>query len=203
MAHAGRFRRAAALRFHAIRKRRQRRDLFPAPKRLDEADGVVAGYDAKVIFPIRVVARDKSAPVKLDLQLDYAACDRICLPARARLALTLPKGGASPFASDVAEALARVPRRLSEKESASMLNVRPVKDEPRRWLATYLGEGVATQMFPEAPDPLFLEAAPGTQRNSFEIKLEANGGAVPAAGVVARITLVTDRGAFETTTTLK
>ena len=54
--------------------------FFPAPKHIDEAGTVVAGYDESVIFPLRVTPRDATAPVTLDLRLDYAACGKICLP---------------------------------------------------------------------------------------------------------------------------
>ena len=68
--------------------------LFPAPKRIKEADGGEAfGYDGAVIFPLRVKPRDPAKPVRLALNADFAVCEKVCLPAKARLSLTLPAAG--------------------------------------------------------------------------------------------------------------
>ena len=65
--------------------------LFPAPKRIKEADGGEAfGYDGAVIFPLRIKPRDAAKPVRLALNADFAVCEKVCLPAKARLSLTLP-----------------------------------------------------------------------------------------------------------------
>ena len=64
---------------------------FPAPKHIDEAGTIVAGYDARVVLPLKVTPRDPNAPVTLNLVLDYASCGKICLPARADLSLELPR----------------------------------------------------------------------------------------------------------------
>ena len=62
--------------------------LFPAPKRIKEADGGQAfGYDGGVIFPLRVHPRDAAKPVTLALHADFAVCEKVCLPAKARLDL--------------------------------------------------------------------------------------------------------------------
>src|SRR5271166_6508802 len=68
--------------------------LFPAPKRIKEADGGQAfGYDGGVIFPLHVHRRDAAKPVTLALHADFAVCEKVCLPAKARLNLTLPAVG--------------------------------------------------------------------------------------------------------------
>ncbi len=84
---------------------------FPAPRRIAEPDGSEAfGYDGAVVFPIAVAAADIGQPVALKLKFDYAVCEKLCLPARADLTLTLPPGGASPYADAIAAATAAVPR---------------------------------------------------------------------------------------------
>ena len=84
---------------------------FPAPKRIKEADGGEAfGYDGGVIFPLLVKPRDPAKPVTLALQADFAVCEKVCLPAKAQLSLTLPAAGESPYASAIDAALAAVPR---------------------------------------------------------------------------------------------
>jgi DsbC/DsbD-like thiol-disulfide interchange protein len=84
---------------------------FPAPKRIVESDGSDAfGYENEVVFPIAVAALDANQPVELELKFDYAVCEKLCLPAKAELRLTLPTSGASPFAATIAAAAVAVPR---------------------------------------------------------------------------------------------
>src|SRR5262249_18013741 len=55
--------------------------LWPAPKRLPEGGMVTIGYDRDVIFPLVVVPQDPAKPVVLRLKLDYAICEKLCVPA--------------------------------------------------------------------------------------------------------------------------
>jgi len=73
---------------------------FPAPRRIAEPDGSEAfGYSEGVVFPILVQAKNPAQPVTLALNANYAVCEKICLPARAALSLTLPAGAPTPFAA--------------------------------------------------------------------------------------------------------
>src|SRR5271166_238652 len=84
--------------------------VFPAPKRIAESDGSEAfGYGDGVVLPLRIERRDPTKTVTLAVHANYAVCERICLPAEARLKLTLP-GAASPYAALVEAALASAPR---------------------------------------------------------------------------------------------
>ena len=58
---------------------------FPAPKRIREADGGEAfGYDGGVVLPLKVEPRRSGKPVTLALNANYAVCEKLCLPAKAR-----------------------------------------------------------------------------------------------------------------------
>src|SRR5262245_23067044 len=64
--------------------------LFPAPMRFDDgAGGHSIGYKMGVLLPIHVTPKDPAKPVVLKLKLDYAVCEKLCLPADSELALTL------------------------------------------------------------------------------------------------------------------
>ncbi len=171
--------------------------LYPTPKHIDEAGSLVAGYDARVIFPLRVTPRDAKAPVSLKLSLDYAACGKICLPAKAELSLVLPRSGASPFAAAIAAARAEAPRKLSPDEAKKLLALERKGDGV--WSLRYLGPERALDLFPEAPEPLYLESARGKDDQSFELKLVASdrGGKKTETGVAATVTIVTEKVAFE------
>ena len=69
--------------------------LWPAPRRLSEDGLTTIGYDHDVILPLEVTPQDPTKAVGLRLKLGYAICEKLCVPAEAKLALTLASG-ASP-----------------------------------------------------------------------------------------------------------
>lgn len=84
--------------------------LWPAPYRFEDTAGASIGYKDRVIFPIKVTAADPKRPVVLVLQLDYAVCEKICIPVKGEARLTLASAGLSTHNSmAVADAEARVP----------------------------------------------------------------------------------------------
>ncbi len=173
--------------------------LYPVPKHIEEAGSLVAGYDAKVIFPLRVTPRDPKAKVTLDLALDYAACGKICLPARARLSLALPLSGVSPYAEEIARARALVPKKLAPGEAKALLSLSRREGEPDSWRLRYLGPDKALDVFAEVPEPLFLDAARAAGGEGFDLKLIASccGADKPPPHAAATLTIITERGAFE------
>lgn len=165
---------------------------FPAPKHIDEAGTIVAGYDARVIFPLKVTPRDPKAPVTLNLALDYAACGKICLPAKADLSLALPQTGASPFAEAIAESERLVPRKIAAEEAKKRLRLKKTGADGE-WRLTYAGQGEAKEVFPEVDSPLFIESR--RDGDAFALTLFATGPKPKSAD--ATLTVVTDRDAFE------
>ena len=127
--------------------------LFPAPKRIKEADGGQAfGYDGGVIFPLRVHPRDAAKPVTLALQADFAVCEKVCLPAKARLTLTLPAAAASPYAGAIDAALAAVPRAVPPKDFGELS---PTGGESWRLCAPH-EVGPPRDLFVEPPEGWWL-----------------------------------------------
>ena len=64
--------------------------LWPAPKKFDDgAGGVSLGYHDQIVLPLRIVAKSVDKPVTLRAAIDYAVCEKICIPVagqcRARL----------------------------------------------------------------------------------------------------------------------
>jgi DsbC/DsbD-like thiol-disulfide interchange protein len=66
---------------------------WPAPVRFVDGAGWSTGYVGRVLFPLKVTAKDPSRPVILALNLDYAVCDKLCIPARAKVQLELTGQG--------------------------------------------------------------------------------------------------------------
>src|SRR6476661_8822259 len=63
---------------------------WPAPQRLSDESGVSIGYKHDVVFPLEVTSQDAGKPVMLALKIDYAVCEKICVPADGKAELTLP-----------------------------------------------------------------------------------------------------------------
>jgi DsbC/DsbD-like thiol-disulfide interchange protein len=171
--------------------------VFPAPTRIKEADGGEAfGFEGGVIFPLRVKPRDASKPVTLALDANFAVCEKICVPAEARLKLTLP-GAASPYTAKVEAALAAAPRAVQPKDFGDLV---PASASSWR-LCAASQTGPKRDLFVEPPPGWWLTtaSAPGeTGRDCFTIALrdKPNAAALPVA---LRLTLTGGAGPVETT----
>jgi len=155
---------------------------WPAPRRLLDDGGQSIGYDSNVIFPLRIVANNPAEPVVLRLKLDYAVCEKLCVPAEGNVELSL---GATPIASisepALAAAEARVPTRASIGDHAG-LAIRGVKQEPavrypRVIVDVAAPDGEAVDLFAEGPTPEWAlplptpvtGAPPGVHRFAFDL----------------------------------
>ncbi len=151
--------------------------LYPAPHAFTDEAGTTIGYKDDVIFPLRVFPRDKEKPVTLHLKIDYAVCEKLCVPVEARAELTLPgEAGATDAALSAAEAL--VPKPVTAAEAG--LTAKIVSDDKRKPLvyvdlAATTGEPV--ELFVEGPTaewalpiPKPAQGAPaGHQHFGFEL----------------------------------
>src|ERR1041385_6692223 len=55
--------------------------LFPAPRKFDDgAGGISLGYTQQVVLPLRITAKDANKPVTLRAAINYAVCEKICIP---------------------------------------------------------------------------------------------------------------------------
>jgi DsbC/DsbD-like thiol-disulfide interchange protein len=165
------------------------------------------------VFPVRVRPRDGRQPVRLAASIDYGVCKDICIPAHAELSLTLPDATEPAHAALVETALARVPHEeaLGRGGDLAILAVAPIEagGKPALGVTVRVPEGVAPQLFVEAPDNWFLAAAsamspaegqpPGTGR--FVVAIEDRPKHV-AGALPLRFTLVAGARAIETTASL-
>src|SRR3954447_18626862 len=129
---------------------------FPAPQRIDEGGSEVFGYGSGVVLPVRVTPQEPGKPVDLVLDLDYAACEKICLPVHASLQLALPAKDTSE-APALAASESRVPRRLSAEETARDVALMPVSGgEKPTWRLAWRGATPAQDLFAEPPELFYL-----------------------------------------------
>lgn len=131
---------------------------WPAPRRLtiEGLENIV--YLDHVVLPIALTVTDPGKPVRLRAEVDYASCEKICIPYHATLNLTLPAGLAvpGPEASLIAEAAAKVPGSLSAASLRLLSATVTGPDAATPSLAVTVASDAGPLM---APD-LFIEGIP-------------------------------------------
>jgi DsbC/DsbD-like thiol-disulfide interchange protein len=146
---------------------------YPAPMRIDE-DGIEAfGYRNKVTFPLRITPKDLSRPVLLMLNLSYAVCAQICIPARGEASLTLVPGQESKTANQeaavIAAAEALVPVHLTLQEGNAKVAIARVETASSPSWRVSARSGSAQDLFVEAPPGWSFDTHKTGQPNEFLI----------------------------------
>jgi DsbC/DsbD-like thiol-disulfide interchange protein len=181
--------------------------LFPQPMLFDDgAGGHSIGYKNGVLLPVRVVPNDPAKPVVLRAKIDYAVCEKLCVPADADLELTLPgTDGANDAALGAAEA--QLPKMSSIGDSGA-LAIRAAHKEagegkPKVVVDVAAPAGVMPVLFAEGPDAKWALPLPapvaggpaGQQRFAFELDGLPPGES--GAGAALRLTAVAGDKAVE------
>jgi DsbC/DsbD-like thiol-disulfide interchange protein len=180
--------------------------LWPAPQRLAEDGGISIGYARDVLLPLHVVPQDPNKPVTLKLKLDYAVCEKLCVPAEAKAELVL---SGAPSSQDMAltNAEAQVPKRHALGDGKALV-IRAARREPgpqhgRVVVDVATPAGGTVDLFAEGPTPQWalplptpVDGAPdGIKRFTFDLD-----GAPPDTkydGATVTLTAVGDQGAIE------
>jgi DsbC/DsbD-like thiol-disulfide interchange protein len=182
--------------------------LWPAPRKLVDSEGVTIGYKDNVVFPLRVEAKDSSKPVTLRLKLDYAICEKLCIPVDARLELGVT-GTAKTNDQALAAAEARVPQAsdLGQGPEIAIVAVRrDAASSPARILVDVRAPaGARPEVFEEGPSPDWALPVPepvagaeaGVQR--FTFTLDGLPPGASAKGAVLKLTATAGDRAIETT----
>ena len=183
--------------------------LWPAPARVSEAGGTSIGYVVGVVFPLRVVPQEAGKPVALRLHLNYAICEKLCVPAEARSELTLAGGRASQDAALTA-AEARVPKRqaLGEGDALTIRSVRREQNAGKAMIMVDVAGPADVDLFVEGPTSQWAlpvpapiaGAPPGVRRFAFELDGAPTGESYQGAPIT--LTAVTAGRAIEVTTRL-
>lgn len=144
--------------------------VFPAPRRIAESDGSEAfGYEGGVILPLRVKRLDPAKPATLAVHANYAVCEKICLPAQARLRLALPDA-ATPYSGSVEAALAAAPRPVQPTDFGDLS---PEGADGWRLCAPHV-DGKPRDLFVESPERWRISVAPAPgdpTRDCFRLTL--------------------------------
>src|SRR6478672_6056202 len=128
--------------------------LWPAPMKFDDgAGGHSLGYHDQVILPLRIVAKNADKPVTLRAAINYAVCEKLCIPVEATAELPITSV-ASTQDSTLSAALDTVPKPANVGDP-NPLTIRDVKRDGK---STVLVDVVSpdartVNLFAEGPTP--------------------------------------------------
>jgi DsbC/DsbD-like thiol-disulfide interchange protein len=171
--------------------------LWPAPLKFDDgAGGHSIGYHDQIVLPLRIVTKNPDKPVTLRAEINYAVCEKLCIPVDA----TSELGFNSPASTQdgaLFAALDTVPKPANIGDP-NPLTIRDVKrDGAKRVVVDVVSPDTRdVTLFVEGPTPdwaLPIPAAvepspPGVKRFAFELD-----GVPPGAkpdGAALKLTLV-------------
>jgi DsbC/DsbD-like thiol-disulfide interchange protein len=182
--------------------------LWPAPRRFNDTDGTTIGYKDNVVFPLRIEPKDRNKPVTLRLKLEYAVCERICIPVDAKADLALDGQSQGNDASvAAAEAAVPKPQALGASAPLSLWNV--AKDDTskpaRLFIDVVAPKDAALTLFAEGPTPDWalplpepVDGAGNPQLKRFALVLDGIPSGASAKGAILKLTAVSGGQAIET-----
>ena len=143
---------------------------YPAPHGFEDGSGTSIGYKNEVVFPLDVTPQDPRKPVTLSLSIDYAVCEKLCVPADGKAELTLT-GKAGEQDAKLTQSEALVPR--AQKLGEGAFAIRAAKREGNRVIVDVAGPP-DVELFAEGPAadwalPLPAPVAGTPGRFAFEL----------------------------------
>lgn len=181
--------------------------LYPAPKRFTDRSGETVGYKGNVTFPVRLVAKDPSKPIDVQLSVDYGVCKDICIPAQAKLTLTVPPDATMP--EELIAAMAKVPAPPAGRRENDPALKRAIVDlaapKPHVVLETEFPAGAEhVDAFVEGPEGAYIPlpkkiADNGKGGVTFQIDLDKDVDIAALKGKPLTATIVSDKGQSEAT----
>jgi DsbC/DsbD-like thiol-disulfide interchange protein len=179
--------------------------LWPAPMKFDDgAGGSSLGYHDQVVLPLRIVAKNTDKPVTLRAAVNYAVCDKLCVPVEADVELAFTSV-ASTEDSALFAALDTVPKPANVGDP-NPLTIRDVKREGKSAVLVDVvtpPDASNIRLFVEGPTPdwalpvpkLLEHGPPGVKRFTFELD-----GLPPDTnpeGAALKLTLVSGERSYE------
>ena len=178
--------------------------MWPAPMKFDDgAGGTSLGYTRQIVLPLRIVAKNSDKPPILRAEINYAVCEKLCIPVEASIELAFASV-ASTEDGALSAALDTVPKPATIGDP-NPLTIRDVKREGKTNVLVDVAApgGKDVSLFVEGPTPdwalpvpkLLERGPPGVKRFSFELD-----GLPPGAnpdGAALKLTLVGGERAYE------
>jgi DsbC/DsbD-like thiol-disulfide interchange protein len=178
--------------------------LWPAPKKFDDgAGGHSLGYQNEIVLPLRIVAKNADKPVTLRADINYAVCEKLCIPVEASAELIFTSV-ASTEDGALSAALDTVPKPARVGDP-NPLTIRDVKRDGKSMVLVDVATSDAkdVNLFVEGPTPdwslpvpKLLDRSPaGNMR--FAFALDGMPPGTNADGAALKLTLVGADRAYE------
>ena len=178
--------------------------LWPAPQAFpDGAGGTALGYHNDVVIPLRIAVHDQNKPVTLNANIQYAVCEKLCVPAQADLTLAFTSV-ASTEDSTLSAALDRVPKPANIGDP-NPLTIRDVKRVGPKTVQVDVTSDKKEEpaLFVEGPSPewalpvpkLAAHHPPGVKRFVFDLVGLPSG--INPEGAALKFTLTDGDRAYE------
>jgi DsbC/DsbD-like thiol-disulfide interchange protein len=178
--------------------------LWPAPTKFDDgAGGHSLGYHNQIVLPLRIVAKNADKPVTLRAEINYAVCEKLCIPVEASAELSFTSV-ASTEDSALFAALDTVPKPASVGDPNPM-TIRDVKRDGKSSVVVDVVSPDAREisLFVEGPTPewglpvpnLIEHSPPGVKRFVFELDGMPPG--TDPQGAALKLTLVGGDRSYE------
>ena len=178
--------------------------LWPAPTKFDDgAGGNSLGYHDQVVLPLRIVAKNTDKPVTLRAEVNYAVCEKLCIPVEASVELAF-NSVASTEDSALFAALDTVPKPANVGDP-NPLTIRDVKREGKSQVLVDVvtPDERPVNLFVEGPTPdwglpvpkLAEHSPPGVKR--FVFQLDGVPPGVNPEGAALKLTLAGGDRAYE------
>ena len=178
--------------------------LWPAPHKFDDgAGGTSLGYIKQIVLPLRIVAKNADKPVTLRADINYAVCEKLCIPVEAKAELAFASV-ASTEDGNLSDALNAVPKPANVGDP-NPLTIRDVKREGKTNVLVDVtaSETKDVSLFVEGPTPdwglpvpkLLEHSPPGVKRFAFQLDGLPPG--TDPTGAALKLTLVGGDRAYE------
>ncbi|QPF84170.1 cytochrome C biogenesis protein [Bradyrhizobium genosp. L] len=178
--------------------------MWPAPRQFDDgAGGTSLGYKHQVVLPLRIVAKSPDKPLVLRAEINYAVCEKLCVPVDAKAELAFASV-ASTEDGALSEALNAVPKPANIGDP-NPLTIRDVKRDGKNNVLVDVTapEAKDLSLYVEGPTPdwalpvpkLVSPSPPGVKRFAFELDGLPPG--AKADGAALKLTLVGGDKSYE------
>lgn len=178
--------------------------MWPAPRQFaDGAGGISLGYKHQVVLPLRIVAKNPDKPLVLRADINYAVCEKLCVPVEAKAELAFASVASTEDAA-LSEALNAVPKPANIGDPIPF-TIRDVKRDGKNNVLVDVTapDNRDLSLFVEGPTPdwalpvpkLVEHSPPGVKRFTFE--LEGLPPGAKADGAALKLTLVGGDKSYE------
>jgi len=182
--------------------------LWPAPTAFEDgAGGRSLGYKKYVVLPLRIVAKNADKPVTLRARVEYAVCEKLCVPVEASPELAFVSVASTQDAAlSVALDAVPVPASIGDPNPVTIRAVK--RNGGDVWVDVIAPASNEVSLFVEGPTPdwalpvpTLLDQTPdGVKR--FTFALEGLPAGANPQGAALKLTLVGPGRAYEFNVTL-